>query len=74
MLYASVEPWQTDALPEMVPGCAGTVVVVTARVLAVLVPQPFEAVTEMSPPFGPTVAVMELVVEVPVHPAGRVHV
>jgi hypothetical protein len=58
----------------MEPGCAGTVVVVTARVLAMLVPQAFVAVTEMSPPTVPAVTVMELVVELPVHPAGSVHV
>ena len=55
----------------MVPGCAGTVETVTANVRAVLVPQLLVAVTEMVPPALPTVALMEVELEVPLHPEGR---
>jgi hypothetical protein len=37
-------------------------------------PQTFEADTVTVPPAGPAVAVMEEVVDVPVHPPGSVHV
>jgi hypothetical protein len=64
---------QTAVLPLIVPGCAGTEVVVTASVCAVLLPQVFDAVTETFPLVEPVVTVMEFVVEVPVHPEGNVH-
>ena len=40
-------------------GCAGTVVVVTPRVLAVPFPQELEGVTVIVPLFAPTVTVTE---------------
>jgi hypothetical protein len=46
----------------------------TAKVLVVPLPQPLFAFTEMVPPVEADVAVMELVVEVPVHPEGSVQV
>ena len=54
-------------------GCAGTVVVVTPRVLAVPFPQELEGVTVIVPLFAPTVTVTELEVPPPVcvHPAGN---
>ena len=61
-------------LPEIVPGCAGAVVVVTANVFAVLLPQVLFAVTEIVPPVLPVVTVMVVLVEEPDHPDGNVHV
>ena len=58
----------------MAPGWAGTVVTDVVKVLAVLVPQALPAVTDIVPPVAPAVAVMEVEVEVPDHPAGRLHV
>jgi len=58
----------------MVPGWAGAVVTETLRVLAVLVPHAFDAVTEIVPPVAPAVALIELEVELPVQPDGKVHV
>ena len=46
----------------------------TPNVLAVLVPHELVAVTDISPLFAPTVAVIEVEVELPVHPVGNVHV
>jgi hypothetical protein len=56
----------------MVPGCEGSVVTLMASVLAVPVPQVLLADTERVPPDDPTVTVMELVLELPVHPEGNV--
>ena len=42
--------------------------------LAELVPHEFVAVTDISPLFAPTVAVIEVEVELPVHPDGNAHV
>lgn len=67
-------PAQTAALPDIAPGCAGVEDAVTASVLAVPVPQLFEAVTEIFPEEEPAVTLIELVVEEPVHPDGNVHV
>ena len=50
------------------------VVVVTARVLAALVPQLFVPVTLIVPLPVPVVAVNDCVVPVPVHPEGSVQV
>jgi len=58
----------------MVPGCAGTVVPVTGSVLGGLAPQALLAVTEIIPLPAPTVAVIELEVELPLHPEGSAHV
>jgi hypothetical protein len=65
---------QTVALPEIEPGCAGIFDTVTARLRAVPVPQSLLAVTETLPLPAPTVTVIELVVDVPVHPVGSDHV
>ena len=42
--------------------------------LAVLVSQALFALTETSPPFAPTVALIDVDVEIPVHPEGKLHV
>ena len=61
----------------MAAGAAGAAALtVTGNVLAVLVPQELVAVTEISPFAAEVVAetVMEFVVDVPVHPEGKIHV
>ena len=50
----------TAALPLIVAGCAGTLVIVTAKVCAADEPHELFATTVMFPPALPTVAVMEL--------------
>ena len=74
MLYVCAVPEQTADAPLMVAGCAGTAFTPTARVCAALVPQVLLAVTVMFPPVAPAVALIELVVDVPLHPPGNVHV
>jgi len=74
MLYASGEPWQTDVSPVMVPGWGGNAVTETLSVRAVLVPHAFVAVTEIVPPAEPAVAFMDVEVELPLQPDGKVHV
>ena len=61
-------------LPVITLGCAGAVPIVTDNVRAALAPQELLAVTEIVPPFAPTVVFMLLVVEVPDQPLGNVHV
>lgn len=59
----------------MIPGCVGIkLVIVTASDLTVLLPQLLLAVTVIDPPDVPDIAVIELVVEVPDHPVGKVQV
>ena len=48
-------------LPVIILGCAGTVFVVTANVLAVPLPQAFDGVTLILPAAVPTVTVIEFV-------------
>ena len=55
-------------------GWEGTGLTVTTKFCAELLPQVLLALTEMLPLFAPTVAVIDVVVEVPVHPEGSVHV
>lgn len=55
-------------------GCDGAPLLTdTEIVCAEPVPQLFVGVTEIVPPAAPTVAVIELVVELPDHPAGSDH-
>ena len=75
MLYISGVPAQAAVAPVMAPGVAGVVDTVTPlNVDGLLVPQKLVAVTVISPPVAPMVASMEAVVEIPVHPDGKVHV
>ena len=74
MLYVPELPEQAVVLPLIVPGWEGMMATVTARVRAVDVPHVLFAVTEMFPLVALAVAVMEVVVEVPVQPPGKVHV
>jgi hypothetical protein len=50
------------------------VLIVTLNVRAVPVAHELLAVTEIFPPFALAVAVIDVVVELPVHPDGNVHV
>jgi hypothetical protein len=68
------EPWQTGVAPVITPGWTGVGVTATLSVLAVLVPHELLAVTEIVPPVAPAVAVIDVDVELPLHPDGKVHV
>jgi hypothetical protein len=61
-------------VPEIVPGVAGAEFTVIDKVCADEEPQPLFAVTEIVPPLAPAVAVIELVVDVPDQPPGKVQV
>lgn len=58
----------------MLPGVAGSVFEVTASVCAVDEPQELLAVTVIFPLVALAVTVMLVVVDVPAHPDGNVHV
>ena len=58
----------------MVPGVAGTVEDVTARLVTGEEPQVLLALTVMLPLLVPVVTLMLFVVEVPVQPLGKVQV
>lgn len=72
--YVSVCPGQTASVPEIDPGAAGGAAIVIETQRAVLVPQAFDAVTQILPLVAPAVMVMEVVPcpEVMVVPAGTV--
>jgi hypothetical protein len=74
MLYSCVLPWQGDAFPVIVPGCAGVGITVTPSVLAPPDPQLLSAVTITVPLLLPIVAVIVLDEELPFQPEGNVHV
>jgi hypothetical protein len=61
-------------LPEIVPGCSGSTDTVAFIVLAVPEPQALFAMTEIIPPVVPTVADIDVPVELPLHPSGNDHV
>ena len=67
-------PEQTVALPVIIPGWAGMTLTVTASVAAADDPHALLAVTVTFPLVALAVALIEFVVEVPVHPPGRVQV
>jgi hypothetical protein len=67
-------PVQTVELPVIVTGCEGILVIVMARVRALLVPQLLFAVIEIFPLAVPVMAVIEYVPDVPDHPEGNVQV
>jgi len=58
----------------MEPGWSGVEDADTVNVRALLVPHELLAVTEIVPPLAPGVVVIEVEVELPVHPDGKVHV
>ena len=61
-------------LPLIDPGGEGVAETNTASKRALLVPQKLLAVTVMSPSVEPTVVLIEVEVELPLHPEGKVHV
>ena len=58
----------------MEPGWVGGAVTDKLNVRALLVPHELVAVTETVPPVAPAVAAIDVEVEVPPHPDGKVHV
>jgi hypothetical protein len=65
---------QTLAFPEIAPGCAGVPLLdITLTLLVAEAPQLLLAETVMSPLVEDAVALMEVEVEVPLHPDGKVH-
>ena len=58
----------------MMPGVAGTGFTVTLSVCAAELPQELFTFTVMFPLIAEAVALIELVVDAPVHPEGRVQV
>jgi hypothetical protein len=71
MLYVAGVPAQAVSLPMMAPGAGGGPTH-AARLAAGDIPQAFVAATVTLPPAGPAVAVMEVLLEIPVHPPGNV--
>lgn len=68
-------PGHTDAMPEIVPGCAGILPDIDiASDLIVLLPQLLLAVTVIDPPDVPDIADIEFVADVPDQPGGSVQV
>jgi hypothetical protein len=62
-----------ELFPDIIPGLGGAIVV-TWSVSINEVPQALLALTVMTPPVEPATTLIELVVEAPVHPEGRVQV
>ena len=67
-------PTQGVVGPVIAPGVAGPATGETNRQLGALDPQPLLAVTQILPAALPTVTLIEVVVEDPVHPGGNDHV
>ena len=67
-------PSHIELLPVIVPGVAGIELTVTASVWNVEEPHELLAVTVIFPLVVPAVALILVVVELPVHPKGNVHV
>ena len=74
MVYVFELPAQIEAAPLMAAGVGGITFTTMACEDATEVPQPLLAVTVMLPAVELAVAVKELVVDVPDHPLGNVHV
>lgn len=68
------EPEHIVEFPEIVPGVAGVLFTVTDRLDVADEPQALFAFNVIVPPVEPAVADILLVVEVPVHPEGKVQV
>jgi len=73
MIYVCDDFSHTAVPPETVPGCTGPLMV-TFNVWAAPDPQVLLAVTKIVPPTEPAVAFIDVVVETPLHPVGRVQV
>ena len=72
--YVSESPEQRTTSPLMDPGWSGMLFTVTVSVLAGDEPHMLLAVTEIFSLVGLTVALIEVVVDVPVQPLGKVQV
>ena len=72
--YILLLPEQIVVDPKMIPGVAGGVFTVTAKVCAEEDPQELFAMTEIVPLEASAVVEIELVVEVPLQPPGKVQV
>ena len=71
----SLPPLHSTARPLTTPGVAGAGAdTATVKICAEDVPQLLCAVTDTVPPVAPAVAMIELVVDVPLHPDGSDHV
>ena len=68
------EPLHTAAEPVIVPGVAVPADTDIVKTCADELPQALFATTEIIPPVAPAVALILLVVDVPDHPPGSVHV
>ena len=64
---------QPLSIPVILPNVPGGEASVTIRVWAELFPHVLPAITEIVPGPVPSVACIELVVELPLHPLGNVH-
>ncbi len=67
------DPEQMVEVPEIRPGVFGIALTVIGNVAAVELPQALFAVTVIFPLEELAVVAIELVVEVPLHPEGKVH-
>ena len=65
-------PEQTTALPEILPWIGGRLFIATASILGCDEPQELFALTVRLPPVFPAVAVIEVLVDTPVHPEGSI--
>jgi hypothetical protein len=74
MLYVWDTPWHTVVVPVIAPGWAGIGVTDTFNVRGVPEPHELFAVTDILPLFAPDVAVIEVELELPLHPVGNVQV
>ena len=74
MEYVCEEACHTLLLPALETSCVGVGDTLTFKTLGVLAPQALLALTKMAPPALPTVALIEVDVEVPDQPEGRFQV
>ena len=75
ILYVFISPGQTLTAPPTVvmpDGFAGNGNVATDKVRGVPAPQLLDALTDMVPPVVPAIVVIELPVDDPLHPEGKV--
>ena len=64
----------TEVDPDMLPGCSESALTLIANVLGVLEPHELSAVTEIVPLIAPAVAVIDVELELPLQPDGKVQV
>jgi hypothetical protein len=64
---------QVGSVTDSIMGARGVSADMTFTVLAIPVPQVLIEATEIKPPGTPAVVAMDVEVELPLHPEGRVH-